>query len=283
MTLFRAPGEYLNDSYNLRLSKLRKYSTRTKLIIAAAAGLLFFADTELIIYWEKIVLVIWVFLTVFFAATAFLGFEDSISEVECKLKNDERFGLMKIVGVDWLTKDERRYFYSVLSTVLLALSLLACMLIKYCSYFSQEKKDHSLKTEQKYITKSTTFSIGPFVQGFDTLYADSMKYKLTQLKDSLTSPVRNFTELNIYGGVDKRPLKGLSKNIFGDNITLAQSRGEWIKKQIISFNCLSNTCQFLTSVVGAKRHSSKYSDEDHAINRYVIINCKYQDSVEVAL
>lgn len=277
MNISRLPNEYLRDTYDLRLLMLKKYANRCKIVMGGAAGLLFFTGSDLITSLEKVITVILVVAFIIpLGYSALLGFEDAIVDIEYKLKGNEKIGSEQARRTDWPKSDENRYHIAAIFTTLLALFLIACMIWNCFS----TKKTGVNKIVKTYTTSTITFTVGPFVQGYDSLYLDSIKLKLNQLRDSLTKPKRNYTELNIYGGVDKRPLKGLSKSIFGDNITLAQSRAEWMKKQIIDFNCLSKSCQLVTSVVGAKKYSPKYTEDDYAFNRYVIINCKFQDSIQ---
>jgi len=282
MSFFTQKDEYDNDNYDERLTKLKKYSTRNKLILGAIAGLLFFTATDLISSLEKIILISFVFVLVFLVATALLGFDNAISEIENSFRKNRYIGDKKVNDKIWPTLDEKIYKIAAILTFIVAFALIFCMVKYYCRN-SPEKKVNSSETRVRYTTKTLTFLVGPFVQGFDTLYTDSTKYKLNQLKASLTNPARNFTEINIYGGVDKRPLKGLAKNNFGDNLTLAQARGEWIKRKIIDFDCLSDSCQLFIEVMGAKTYSKKNTDGEYAMNRYVIIDCKYQDSILVHL
>jgi hypothetical protein len=78
-----------------------------------------------------------------------------------------------------------------------------------------------------------TIKLGPFVAGYDNLQpaaADSSVRVLYRfLRDS------TITDIDLYGGVDQRPLKGKAKARFGDNLTLAQARCNAVRDKIIAW------------------------------------------------
>ena len=279
MSDVKEPGKFSTDTYDSRLIRLKQFTLRFKLVLGGTAGLLFFVGTDLINDWEKFILVIWVLLNLFFGYFALLAFEDAQLDIEYKLLRNEGKGSEQADGSRWPAKDERRYRYIALCLPVLAILLLGCILYNFV-FADKPSAENSDRIFKMYTTSAVSFSIGPFVEGFDTLYADSMARELAELESGMATPPRKYTQIDIYGGVDKRPLKGLSKKIFGDNITLGQARAEWVKGQITHFNCIGKSCRFFTGVSGARKYSAQnYSADDFAVSRYVIINCQYQDSV----
>lgn len=279
MSITRTKAEYQKDTYDERLLLLSKYNSRCKLVMAGAAGLLFLTGTDLICNTAKIIDVSVVFFIVWIAGTALLRFEDDATDIQYKITHKGLNGSHIASTFEWPSKDEGKYHLAAILTFLLAVFLMICMFFKKTP---PPVKDPG-KTYKTYNTSSVSFTIGPFVEGFDTLQPDSVDYKLSQLKDSLTRPFRTYTEMDIYGGVDCRQLRRESKKKFGDNITLAQSRAEWVKDKIESFNCTNKSCRLFASVVGARKYAYEYTAEDYAMSRYVIINCRYVDSMVVKL
>lgn len=117
-----------------------------------------------------------------------------------------------------------------------------------------------------------TLDIKNFPSGeakLDTLYVQRM----IKEKFIVKSKPRNYTHFYIYGGVDKKQLRRKALKNFGDNLTLAQARGNFIAAQLkIIFG---NAVKYDIAING----SNAYGDRDtisFSDNRRVLIKALYK-------
>jgi hypothetical protein len=103
-------------------------------------------------------------------------------------------------------------------------------------------------------------SIGPFASG-DTslLHKDSIK-QYNRLKNDTT--LKQYSEILIFGGVDKRPPKRESAKKFGDNLSLAEARANKVADSIKHYFEINKIPLpiILTFPKGAKYYGEKLSD-----------------------
>ncbi len=109
-------------------------------------------------------------------------------------------------------------------------------------------------------------SIGPFVVG-DTLLLDTVLWKLDELTSKLL-----FTEckvIDVFGSVDKRQLRGKVKDVYGDNMTLAQARADYIKRYIQRKVLKPYEVSYRVYVNGAQKESLDLDTTNYEKSRYV--------------
>lgn len=112
-------------------------------------------------------------------------------------------------------------------------------------------------------------SIGPFTPGFDS-FQSNQERKLLDLKDSLS--INKYSEIFIFGGVDKRQLGKTSAKKFTDNLILAQARANMIEDSINKY--LDIIKLIPRPVVSADPHGANYYGTDtieYSHDRYVVV------------
>ncbi|HEX5150890.1 MAG TPA: hypothetical protein VFW07_05550 [Parafilimonas sp.] len=236
---------------------------------------------------------------------------EAIQKLE-KEKNENTF-LTKQELVDNIssvsTKPKSYSWVFLLSPIFLGLT----MLFLFCALFSQQNKTKWLKAavassvlsiSTKFVfegklafdpefklelsncdsSKSVTFfdtaTIGPFVSGYDILEPNAV-WELDSLKNFFSDTSKQFIEIAIYGGVDNRHLRNDALLKFGDNLSLAQARANYIQnfllQHVFSTKEMNFIPHFSVSVKGANSYGS-YDSASFANSRSVRIISKYETS-----
>ncbi len=127
-------------------------------------------------------------------------------------------------------------------------------------------KDSILKEDSALVLDFGIFPPGQDRLGRDS--ADSINALISQMPNL---PIK---EIDIFGGVDIRPLKRLAKKRFGDNITLSQARAVWLKKKIEEIFLNKKVLLILTFPGGAQNYFLQYSEKNHSDNRKATVIIK---------
>ncbi|MBI2969031.1 MAG: hypothetical protein HYY40_14610 [Bacteroidetes bacterium] len=112
-------------------------------------------------------------------------------------------------------------------------------------------------------------SIGPFTSGDTSLLNKDSIIQFHRLQNNIAK--KEYSEIFIFGGVDKRPLKRKSANKYGDNLSLAQARANKVADSIEQFFKKRKLPipTILTFPKGAKHYGSNLPDLDN--DRFVKI------------
>ena len=161
---------HTEDRYFQRLLWLRKYETRIKIIMAGAAGLLFFIGSNLITDLLKLITIGSIFLILAVAYAALIWFDKAIVDVEYKLHGNEKIGDAQVNAAHlWPKLAVSFYFIALWLTILTALALFFCMWCK----FDKAKAGQQVKSVA---CSTVTLSIEPFVEGFDSPLAQASRF-----------------------------------------------------------------------------------------------------------
>jgi len=111
-----------------------------------------------------------------------------------------------------------------------------------------------------------TIKIGAFVPGYDRINPADTGWNT----DTLNAFTKNkFSDIYIYGGVDRRPLKNKARLKFGDNLNLAEARANFIKNKLKERFRADSSIQYHIIVNGANNFPDKDDYLLYTEDRYV--------------
>ncbi|MEE1962013.1 hypothetical protein V1387_04895 [Allomuricauda taeanensis] len=184
------------------------------------------------------------------------------------------FGLL-LMGVGLISKEKReKIIASGVATIALSIGL-------SIGFETEFSLDPEFKFEFNKCDCSGTKeniridSVGPFKSGTIILENEGL-VKLKNIKENFSQPNWRFSEITIYGGVDRRQLKGKTFQSYGDNLSLAQARANYIKDYLLDSVLVSEKgILFNIGVNGDNTNTLGYDSISSATSRMVKIVGRY--------
>jgi hypothetical protein len=301
MTWARTAGVYNSDTYALRFLLLDKYINRCKYIIAGFVGLIALAQSDMFANWSKLILVILALFGIGLSYTTLLGLEDNVTDTKYQFSNEKTNSIItdqqilntKVKPSTWPESSEKLYKSSFLIFLLNGVLAVIFLLFSFFlfSFFKDKKDDkHDLNynitnfmtdtcwasTNDRNQKFTDTIVLGPFTEGWDTLNHTDLPKVINNLKATFAN--KRISSIYIFGGVDIRALKGKSRLKFGDNLTLALSRGNKIRDYILdSVYEKKYKPDILIFPTGANFLFDTFDSSGYAKNRSAFVYGKYEN------